>query len=49
MHQRLQQLTVESVDGDVLIIDGKDTSLIDFDTTPQSISKMVQVQQLQRY
>ena len=31
-------LTVESVDGDVLIIDGKDTSLIDFDTTPQSIS-----------
>ena len=31
-------LTVESVDGDVLIVDGKDTSLIDFDTTPQSIS-----------
>ena len=31
-------ITVESVDNDILIVDGKNTSLIDFDTTPQSIS-----------
>ena len=31
-------VTVESVDGDVLVIDGKNTNLIGFDTTPQSIS-----------
>jgi hypothetical protein len=31
-------LTVESVDGDVLIVDGKNTDLLDFDTTPASIS-----------
>ena len=30
--------TVESVDNDILIVDGKNTSLIDFDTTPASIS-----------
>ena len=29
--------TVESVDNDVLIVDGKDTNLLGFDTTPQSI------------
>ena len=31
-------VSVESVDNDILVIDGKDTNLIDFDTTPQSIS-----------
>ena len=31
-------VTVESVDGDVLVLDGKNTNLIGFDTTPQSIS-----------
>ena len=30
-------LTVESVDNDILVIDGKDTQLIGFDFTPQSI------------
>ena len=31
-------VTVESVENDILVIDGKNTSLIAFDTTPQSIS-----------
>ena len=31
-------VSVESVDNDILVVDGKDTNLIDFDTTPQSIS-----------
>ena len=31
-------VTVESVDNDILVIDGKNTSLLGFDTTPQSIS-----------
>ena len=31
-------VTVESVDGDILVVDGKNTNLIGFDTTPQSIS-----------
>jgi len=30
--------TVESVDGDILVVDGKYTDLVGFDTTPQSIS-----------
>lgn len=30
--------TIESVDNDILVIDGKDVDLVDFDTTPQSIS-----------
>ena len=30
--------TVESVDNDILVIDGKNSTLIDFDTTPASIS-----------
>jgi len=30
--------TIESVDGNVIIVDGKYTSLIGFDTTPQSIT-----------
>ena len=31
-------VTVESVDNDVLIVDGKNTDLLGFDTTPQTIS-----------
>ena len=31
-------VTVESVDNDILIIDGKNSNLLNFDTTPQSIS-----------
>jgi cytoskeletal protein CcmA (bactofilin family) len=32
-------VNIESVDGgDILVIDGKDTQLLDFDTTPQSIT-----------
>jgi len=31
-------VTVESVDNDILVIDGKNTDLLDFDKTPQSIS-----------
>ena len=31
-------VTVESVDSDILVIDGKNTDLLDFDTTPASIS-----------
>ena len=31
-------ITVESVDGDILVVDGKTTALIGFDFTPQSIS-----------
>ena len=31
-------VTAESVDGDILVVDGKNTDLIGFDTTPQSIS-----------
>ena len=31
-------VTVESVDNDILVLDGKNTDLLNFDTTPQSIS-----------
>ena len=31
-------MTVESVENDVLVVDGRNTSLVDFDSTPQSIS-----------
>lgn len=31
-------MTVDSIDGDVIIVDGKNEDLIGFDTTPQSIS-----------
>jgi len=31
-------VTVESVDGNILIVDGKNTSLLGFDTTPKSIT-----------
>ena len=31
-------VTAESVDGDILVVDGKNTNLIGFDTSPQSIS-----------
>jgi hypothetical protein len=34
----VQSVTVESVDNDILVIDGKNTNFIGFDTTPQSIS-----------
>jgi len=34
-------VTVESVDNDILIIDGKNLNLLNFDTTPQSISNGV--------
>ncbi len=34
----VQALTVESVDNDILVIDGKNTALVGFDTTPASIS-----------
>jgi hypothetical protein len=30
-------VTVESVNNDILVVDGKDTNLLNFDTTPQSI------------
>ena len=34
----VETVTVESVDNDILVIDGKNTNFIGFDTTPQSIS-----------
>ena len=34
----VQSVTVESVDNDILVIDGKNTNFFGFDTTPQSIS-----------
>jgi len=34
----VQTVTVESVDNDILVVDGKNTNFIGFDTTPQSIS-----------
>ena len=34
----VETVTVDSVDNDILVIDGKNTNFIGFDTTPQSIS-----------
>ena len=34
----VETVTVESVDNDILVVDGKNTNFIGFDTTPQSIS-----------